>query len=267
MIFASDIDRTLIFSYRFVTDETQKKSLLCMETVDNKEISYMKKDAFDKLLEISQLVHVIPVTMRSLKEYNRLIFSEELEYAIVCNGGVILRNGSPLKEWEREISKIKPRNYKNLMLVLQDYDKFFKKPMRLVDDIYFFASIKEDFSEQKEEIKTYIEKVLKDKFYDWNVVLNSNKIYVCPKNISKDKALSFLKKYIEKEEFKKSYLIVAGDGPVDLPMLQLGNQRIIPDNSAILKEDLSKLPYLRVKPSFEGTENLLNIVERMSLVV
>lgn len=266
MIFASDIDRTIVFSHRFLNKDIDKESLTCVEKITDKEISYMTKNALDKMMEISQIVHIVPVTMRSLSEYQRLLFSEELEYAIVCNGGTILRDNKPLKEWEKQINKVKPKNYKDIIAFLQEYNRFFKKDIRIVDDVYFFASIKEDLAKEKEKIKANIETTLTS-FKEWSVALNSNKIYIYPTEINKANALSFLKKYIEKEEYKKSSLITAGDSPVDLPMLQLGNQRIIPDGSAILKEDLSKVPYLRIKPGFKGTEELFNIVNKLNLIM
>lgn len=261
MIFATDLDRTIIFSYRFIKDNKQREELICMEESNNKEISYMKKETFLKLLDLNKLVTITPVTMRSLKEYTRLLFAKEMKYAIVANGGMILKNGKPLADWQNKIKTLKPHNYLEVSELLKQYNSMFKKDIKLVDDVYFFASVKDTLTEHKESIKEEIQASLDNKTSEWKAMCNGNKIYIYPKNITKDKALAFLKQYIEKEEGKKFYMITAGDALVDLPILKLGDQRIIPENSAILKHNLDNLFYLKVKENFDGTLDMLNIVE------
>lgn len=74
MIYASDLDRTLIFSHRFLDEHKYNKKIVLVEDKDGKEISYMSELAYNKLQEINNNKDItfIPTTTRSLEEYNRI---------------------------------------------------------------------------------------------------------------------------------------------------------------------------------------------------
>ena len=48
MIFATDLDRTLIFSYKFLSEDLKEDSI-CVEYKDDKPLSYMSKHALNEL--------------------------------------------------------------------------------------------------------------------------------------------------------------------------------------------------------------------------
>ncbi|HJV17288.1 MAG TPA: hypothetical protein VJ546_07900, partial [Bacillales bacterium] len=67
MIFATDLDRTLIYSNRALEEfgAPEKSALLPVEKKDEKWISFMTKASFDLLKEIYNRFLFIPVTTRT----------------------------------------------------------------------------------------------------------------------------------------------------------------------------------------------------------
>ena len=97
MIFASDLDRTLIYSNRLLTKNHLPVPIRNVEVYNGREISYMTEKAIALLRELADEMMFIPVTTRTVEQYHRIaLFREEIRptYAITCNGGVVLNNGN-----------------------------------------------------------------------------------------------------------------------------------------------------------------------------
>src|SRR4051794_41187319 len=110
MIFASDLDRTLIYSSKFFDPKQTELSVRNVEVYNGREISYMTEKAIQLLKELSEQMMFIPVTTRTVEQYSRIsLFQEEIRpaYAITCNGGVVLKDGQVDRYWEEFVqSKI-----------------------------------------------------------------------------------------------------------------------------------------------------------------
>ena len=118
MIFATDLDRTIIYSPKFL-NEKNKNSVILIETLDGKEISYISKFAFEELKKINKEIYVIPVTTRSINQFKRINTFEYCEYVITSNGGTILHNGIALGEWDDYIFN-SLKEYNNKMKKIMD---------------------------------------------------------------------------------------------------------------------------------------------------
>ena len=88
-LFATALDNTLIFSKGFVKNE----DVIAVEYKDNKELSYMTKQALDTLKSLNEEITIVPITSRSLEEFKQLTFYNLFEHAILSNGLVILYKG------------------------------------------------------------------------------------------------------------------------------------------------------------------------------
>lgn len=258
MIFASDLDRTLIYSTRFI-QEMNKNQLILMETLDNREISYMTKDAFNKLKSISDKIMFIPVTTRTEKQYKRIFKLKDInpKYAIVSNGGKILINGEIDKDWEKiiynkmkneceDISVIK-NNFKekNLNWVLRGYDAENLFLYYIVDEDKVDTSMLNDFSR-------YLEKV------NWNMSLQGRKLYFVPKCINKWSPIEYIK---EKEKIQKVF--ASGDSLLDLPLVTRANYSIAPIHGEIYKsyDKINTIEFTREKGILCAKE----IIEKVEL--
>lgn len=91
MIFATDLDKTMIFNKKYVNESIIDKVQL-VETINQSPVSYMSKSAINKLKEVNKKIQVIPTTTRSLEEFYNVKTFEFCKYAIVSNGGIILED-------------------------------------------------------------------------------------------------------------------------------------------------------------------------------
>lgn len=258
MIYATDLDRTIIFSSKFVTD--CKKEVKCIEYYNGKPISYICTDAliqFKRLVEKKEL-KVIPVTTRSVAQYQRIGFLRNIEYAITTNGGVILHKNQIFQPWKNKIDKM-INQYKEeglyneiFQILLRNLD-FFEKEPRLVDNIFYFGRLKDNSLENLKFLSILDTVIDKTK---WMFTLQGLKLYIIPKEVSKENALKYLKDY-----FKESELIVSGDGKLDKGFLEQGNYIYIPEQSEVLNYlDNSLIKYKSVPYGLEGTIYLFNVV-------
>ena len=92
----------------------------------------------------------------------------------------------------------------------------------------------------------------------WSFTLQGLKLYIIPKDISKENALLYLKKYLNEDK-----LVVSGDGKLDIGFLSVGDICIIPDGSEVLGYLPHKsFAYKSVPKGLNGTTDLFDIIEK-----
>ena len=225
MIFATDLDRTIIYSSKFVNKEIIDKVTL-IEEVDGKPISYISNYALKELENINKYINVIPVTTRSINQFKRINTFKYCKYAITTNGGTILYNGEILKEWDEYIKKILGK-YKEkeaeIIELLKKHDFIIKEP-NLIDDKFIFT---------KTNNVELCEKILEKKIDKdiWNFTIQSQKVYVIPKEITKSSAVEFLK-----NKLKEKIVIASGDGKLDKDMLEIAQIAILPKHGELYEK-------------------------------
>lgn len=214
ILFVSDLDNTLLFSWKKCHPGD-----LCIEKKGESEQGFMTEFAYNSLEIINKITTFVPVTSRSINQYQRIQWNDKQlpEYAIVANGGVLLKNGKVDLGWLKESQElVKP--YKNEMKNL--YDMFNNtgryKISRIVDDMYFYVHCYDE-SQAVDCVTRY--KTLSQ----LEVILQGRKVYFFPSVINKGIAVERLKAYIIYEK-----IIAAGDSIIDLPMLQKADFVIIP---------------------------------------
>lgn len=215
VIFNSDLDNTLIFSYRRqVTGEK-----LCVEMMGDKELSFMTRHSYELLQQVRQRLCFVPTTTRTEEQYKRIhLGGEEPEYALVCNGGILLVNGIRDQSWYQESLSLVSDVYSEMVLakklLLEDKNRCFE--IREIDGLFLFTK-----SSSPEESAKHLEAYLNtDKV---TVFVSRSKLYVFSKQLSKGEALGRLKKRLH-----GSYVIAAGDGILDIPMLEAADRSILP---------------------------------------
>lgn len=262
MIYASDLDRTLIFSKGFLklTDKETK----CVDAKDDVPISYMTIEAIQKLENIikDNDTYFIPVTTRSLEQYRRVTSVQNSKYSIVANGGIILKDGKPWKKWSDIIKNDKIKyntDYNEAVNLLKPFFNLYNKnEIRFVDDVFIYVYLdcsEEDIKKVTDHVEDNID------LSKWHWTLQGRKLYIIPVYISKERALLYLKEYIEEENKTKEYMITSGDGKLDLEFLKLGDEIIIPEKSEVLCYD-SNLKYKSVGYGLEGTIEMLNYISQ-----
>ena len=215
-IFATDLDRSLMFSSKFIEGNM---SPICIETLEGKEISYMLEESLSLLDKIKNTrgLGFIPVTTRSVEQYKRVSSIQDCEYAITTNGGVILHKGKKYDKWEkhiREVMKKYAEVFDTIPDIVAPFEYAFEKEMRCVDGVFYYVNM----NDNSEDIEKF-----------WSYTLQGLKLYIIPNEISKENALKFLKK-----ELNCKYLMACGDGKLDKDFLQIADKVFIPNGSEVL---------------------------------
>ena len=221
MMFASDLDNTLIYSYKNAKDGD-----VCVETKDGRRLSFMPPKSRTLLREISGNVLFVPVTTRSLEQYSRLDLGVKPRYALAANGAVLIMGGKVCESWTDETHRLlnakPPCINENAFL----YD------IRCVDG--FFVCAKSDAPAQA---VNHLKDVVCEKHFVVKAV--QNKVYIMPKGLDKGTALRRLLKRLGVEK-----AICAGDGILDIPMLEAADIAVFPktlgldlENSHVLDAD------------------------------
>lgn len=214
-VFFSDIDNTLIFSHRKKLGEND----VVVEYLNGKEQSFMTANLY-KLLVDHRALDVVPVTTRTIEQYRRLfVFEQELksEYALVCNGGILLKNGVVDEDWRAETLNIS-REQNSEVRRLLEYVKKRNLSIKIipVDDFMFYtvfdaSVITEMFCELRNQADLNMVSIEKD----------ARKIYVIANNVNKGLAIQRFK-----NEHRYTNCIVAGDSNFDISMLDVANKAI-----------------------------------------
>ena len=86
-IFMSDLDNTLIYSYKHEIGEEKT----CVEIYQDREVSYMTNRSCELLKAVTEEILFVPTTTRTIEQYERIHLDVGIpKYALVCNGGVLL---------------------------------------------------------------------------------------------------------------------------------------------------------------------------------
>jgi len=260
MIYARDIDRTLIFSERFIEEFGIDKSNLAL--IDEcKTNSYMSSEVANKLSHLTngfynRKIRFIPVTTRSVQQFKRIQFSNlgiNIEYAITTNGGKILYHGRELNAWEEYITHLIPSKYEFDSVVKEinsipgiDYTT------KLIDDRYIFSKSNIDL-ESITVVKSELDKLSKT-YQQFEFKMYKNKVYSVPKCFGKDIALNWLKHYLCEDK-----IISSGDSSFDIPMISISDIKVIPSHSSIGDEELDGLDIIVVNGGINSAVNTMNI--------
>lgn len=223
MIFATDLDGTLIYSHRLVDSEI---GFTAVEKYNGKDITYMTDSSLRMLKFLMNRICVIPITTRSTEQFYRVKPFISSKYAVTTNGGTIFKDGKVQKDWDNYIRKVL-KNY-DFSKALETFKKFPELTLqpRTVDGKFVFAK-----SKNIDLCKQILEYKLDTKM--WQFSFHREKIYAIPKEISKGNAL----KYICEHLINNSQLVIAaGDSILDLSMLEYADYGIAPTNCKIFSE-------------------------------
>ena len=222
LLFASDLDNTLIFSHKH-----SRPGDICVEWYEGREQSFMTPRAWELLQEAASAVEFLPVTTRSVEQYRRIRLPVEPPRAITTNGGILLQNGIPDAAWRME-SQALAAPFQAEMERLSG--ELAKEPWCLrckqVDGLYLFAVCEGGPEAPAEAYRSRT---------DLTVEASGRKLYLFPPGLDKGTAL---RRFSLPE-------IAAGDSTLDLPMLRAADTALVPCSGI---SGLSEGENLRVCP-------------------
>lgn len=213
-ILFSDLDNTMIYSHRWSIAAPK----VVAEFLNGREQSYMPMKLYD-FLRLNTELNLVPVTTRSIAQYERIfLLSRKLNihHVLVCNGGILIVNGSIDKCWFQESLEISCCQNKEVLRLLN----FVKAELHNVR-VYDVEQFMFYFSTERIE-EDYLKLLAIADLTKVYIGRDSRKIYIIAMSINKGAAVERYRR-----RFNISECITAGDSELDLPMLEFGNPAII----------------------------------------
>ena len=213
ILLACDLDNTLIHSYKH-----KREGDICVEILRGAEQGFMSRRVYEQLSALPDTVELVPLTTRSVEQFERIRLPENsFDRAITTNGAILIENGVQNEKWRekhlRYAAELMPI-MKKLRAELEGDPLL--NVVRIVDEMYLYISCAEP-----EYVPDFMDRY--GSITELDVMASGRKIYFLPPKINKGSALHRL---AEREEFP--FTAAAGDSTIDLPMLETADHAIIP---------------------------------------
>lgn len=210
-IIFTDLDGTLIRSAK-----NRAETDIVVERKNGEEITCVSAKAAEKF---SLLKNTVPVTTRSIEQYQRIkIPGFSPEYAICGNGGNLLINGEICGEWrkfsENAFEECSEEMEKCREIFENDENRDFE--VRLVDGLFLFTK-------SRSVPQTLAKASGFDKLNCFSV---GAKVYAFPKALEKGAAA---KRFAERQDFHGK-IVCAGDSLPDISLLNIADIAIFPED-------------------------------------
>lgn len=261
MLFASDLDRTLIYSSKFIEENDQAE---VVEYKDGEPLSYMTTQAVKALSELRSKVEFIPVTTRTREQYQRIhLFhgNDQPHYAITSNGGTILINGEVDLEWNAYILQELAQEGKDLEAVYELLtpllNQSWVEKTRIADNVFFYMLVYKDEVDMVllDEWREVLDKL------DWELIEHGRKVYFIPKCVNKRDALAYIAKKVGAKK-----IVTSGDSRMDLTMASISERFIIPRHGELVSfETLSQddQVVLTASKGISAAEEVITLAEEV----
>ncbi|MFC4598480.1 HAD family hydrolase [Cohnella hongkongensis] len=230
MIFACDLDQTLIYSRRSM-GAVGENELVPVEKYEGEDLSYMTRSAYAQLRELSREIDFVPATTRIPEQYERihgLAGGIRIRYAVVSNGGRVLVDGRTDPQWDGIVREAvrsgaaTGEEAKRLFDRLADPRWVLKE--RYCDGLFYAVVVK------REEVPDgWMDRLASElAVCGWNCSLQGRKVYLVPDPVSKGSAVSYVK-----ELAGASTLFAAGDSLLDESMLRIADEAMAPGHGEL----------------------------------
>jgi hydroxymethylpyrimidine pyrophosphatase-like HAD family hydrolase len=265
MIYASDLDRTLIYSLSAIGVPEDSPGLVPAEVINGRVVSYISQQALAQLVELASNIIFMPVTTRTIEQYKRInLFQETVipDYAITSNGGNILIGGAVDKDWREYIGRLVERDSAAAeevrVLVRSVVREEWIISERYCDDLFYTFVVHRDLLPM-DEIAHLAER-LQD--LGWRVSLQGRKLYVVPAAVNKSDAIIHVRRTVQSEP-----MVASGDSLLDKSLLESADYAIAPCHGEIFAEQQSglvksKYPFTKRAGVFAADE-ILQYVNRV----
>ncbi|WP_102348976.1 HAD family hydrolase [Bacillus sp. Marseille-P3661] len=234
--FASDLDRTLIYSSHMIDTYGTNEGYELIETYNGKEVSYISTATKIALMKLTDELLFIPVTTRTAEQYRRIsLFHNEIipQYAITSNGATILKQGMIIKEWtdfiHEELHKCMP-----IIDMIKKIESLssadWLEQIRDAEQLFIYLIIKRNKLPNNELVS--IKKWAHD--HGWQTSLQGRKLYFIPHPINKWNAVEYLCQQLKIEE-----VYGAGDSLLDYDLIRNSTYGVSPAHGEVLQYDSS----------------------------
>lgn len=261
MIFASDLDQTLIFSEKHISIDLKDK-VIPSEYKNESIITYMLYETFEKLKSLNNNLILIPTTTRTLEQYERImIFKSYIwpRFAVVNHGGSILEDGVPNMDWDKHISELISVGCEPIEQMIgrfksQLFHEGWVLDFRQIDKLFFYCIIQLDATPMG-ELTAFMTEV---ESHGWHSCLHGRKLYFMPKPLNKWNAIEYIKNMLPTQQ-----VIASGDSYMDFELLSMADYAILPSHGEICnKFNPGEKCIITNSKGLQASLEILQLVER-----
>ncbi|WP_341346450.1 HAD family hydrolase [Paenibacillus sp. FSL H3-0469] len=265
MIYASDLDRTLIYSLSAIGVPEDTPGLVPAEVVDGRTVSYISQQALATLIELAAKIVFMPVTTRTIAQYRRInLFQETVipDYAITSNGGNILVNGVVDQEWRTAVGRAVERGSaaaeeaEGIVRAVVREEWILSR--RYCDELFYTFVVHRDLL-PLEEIARMAQRLGE---LGWKVSLQGRKLYIVPEAVNKSDAILHVRRTVHSEP-----MVASGDSLLDKSLLAAADYAIAPCHGEIFAEQQAGLVHLEYpfteRPGVFAADEIMQYVHRI----
>lgn len=214
-VLCTDLDNTIIYSYKHDIGDAKRN----VEIYQEREISFITNKTFELLKEVNEKYMIIPTTTRTIEQYNRINLGiGDFKYALVCNGGILLKDGVIDEAWYKESKRLVQSSDTEIQKAIAylENDSRRKFELRYIEELFVFTKCNEPET-VVEELTEYLNSPLVNIFH------NGEKVYVVPVSLSKGEAIKRLRSYLHINK-----IFAAGDSEFDISMVEEADAGFVP---------------------------------------
>lgn len=215
IVLYTDLDNTLIYSYKH--DIGREKRVA--ERYQGRDVSFLTERTCALLRAVKKEMLVVPVSTRSVEQYERVdLCAGPFPYALACNGGILLKDGKKDEAWyadSLELAKTSEGEMRAAMDFLKR-DARRKLDVRWIENLFVFTKC-DDPDGVVKDLKSRLNVRRADVF------CHGEKVYVVPSGLNKGMAALRFQKRVPAD-----YVIAAGDSAFDAPMLKEADAGLAP---------------------------------------
>ncbi|MCF6524730.1 HAD family hydrolase [Streptomyces sp. JJ36] len=216
-LFASDLDRTLIYSAAalgLTGPDREAPRLLCVEVYESRPLSYLTETAAALLTEVAADTVFVPTTTRTREQYGRIrLPGPPARYAVCANGGHLLVDGKSDPEWHarvrRRLAECAPLDEVRARLRATADPSWLLKE-RVAEELFAYLVVDRD------RLPDTWAKELADWAAPrgWTVSVQGRKVYAVPRPLTKSAAVAEIARRTGSER-----IWAAGDSLLDADLL------------------------------------------------
>lgn len=219
-VFATDLDRTMIYSLGSAGLKTNYPVLTVAEFHKEKPLSYVTDFSYRMLDFLNDSLYFVPATTRSMAQFRRVSLPPIARsiYAVTSNGGKIISNGIEDAEWTTYIKGYLEANSVHLDEVRSVIAEKFSRPwihnITFADDLFLVLHV-----DKENTPKSYVNDLtswLTER--GWKASLQGSKLYCIPSVLTKGAAVKEVC-----QRLNSSGLYSAGDSLLDKSLLSLAD--------------------------------------------
>ncbi|MWC27820.1 HAD family hydrolase [Paenibacillus sp. MMS18-CY102] len=233
MIYASDLDMTLIYSHRAMLVPPDTQGISVVETYGGKSGAFMSDVAMAELKALAERVIFVPVTTRTMAQYQRIeVFQQHIvpAYAITSNGGNILHNGQVDTQWQRLVQQrlrkeaCSPEEAFRTFAPIVSEDWVLES--RLCDELFYVYLM----DRERMPAEAVQERAQALAELGWELSVQGRKVYIVPSVVNKRDAAAYIR-----QRHPELPLAASGDSLLDRSLLESADYAIAPAHGELYR--------------------------------